>query len=122
MKTHPLVARLKKACHGLLFPSETDFPLEPFLWEERSDLTTARLLSLTACAEDTPVEVMELPDFFYAVPKADKPPFEALAKLLTYHLTGVKVFKVGAIEMKVYIVGKTSDGRWAGVLTEIVET
>jgi Nuclease A inhibitor-like protein len=122
MNTHPILALLKKACHGLVFPSETDAPLEPFLWEDRGDMNSALLLSLTGADKNTPVETMKLADFFYAVPKDDKPPFEALAKLLTDHLADVKVYKVGAIEMKVYIVGKTNDGRWAGIMTEVVET
>ena len=32
-KKHPAVDALAKASKGLLFPSETDAPLEPFLWE-----------------------------------------------------------------------------------------
>ena len=92
MKTHPILALLKKACRGLIFPSETDAPLEPFLWEDGSDMTPAQLLTLTDADADTPVEIMELADFFHAVPKADKLPFDALAKLVTTQLADVMVY------------------------------
>ena len=38
-------------------------------------------------------------------------------------LTWVKVYKIGdEAEKLVYVVGKTNDGRWAGVRTSVVET
>jgi hypothetical protein len=38
-------------------------------------------------------------------------------------LSGVKVYKIGdEAEKAAYIVGKTSDGRWAGLKTTVVET
>jgi hypothetical protein len=38
-------------------------------------------------------------------------------------LTGIEVFKVGdEAEKAVFVVGKTSDGRWAGLKTRVVET
>jgi Nuclease A inhibitor-like protein len=38
-------------------------------------------------------------------------------------LSGVKVYKVGDEAEKVaYVVGKTSDGDWAGLKTTVVET
>jgi len=38
-------------------------------------------------------------------------------------LSGVRVYKVGdEAERAVYIVGKTTDGKWAGLHTTVVET
>jgi hypothetical protein len=38
-------------------------------------------------------------------------------------LSGVKVYKIGdEAEKAAYIVGKTGDGRWAGLKTTVVET
>ena len=122
MEKHQLLAVLKKACQGLLFPSETDAELEPFLWENGNALTPVRLVDIAGFADGTQVETMELAEFFYAVPKADKPAFDTLAHLLTEHLAGVKVYKIGEIDKAVYIVGKTEKGPWAGVKTQVVET
>jgi hypothetical protein len=120
--SHPLLAVLEKACAGLIFPSETDAELTPFLWEDGRALTTERLLEIGGHEEGTSVETMDLEDFFFAIPKDDKPAFDKLAKTLRENLMGVKVYKVGKVEMKVYIAGKTKDGLWAGVQTEVVET
>jgi hypothetical protein len=38
-------------------------------------------------------------------------------------LTGIKVYKVGdEAEKQAFVVGKTRDGKWAGLKTTIVET
>ena len=51
-----------------------------------------------------------------------KPKFDALTKVLKENLSGIKVYKVGEVNLKVTIVGKTKDGKWAGVQTDVVET
>jgi hypothetical protein len=49
--------------------------------------------------------------------------FQKLAQVLKAQLSGVKVYKVGdEPEKRVFIVGKTQDGRWAGLRTTVVET
>lgn len=61
--------------------------------------------------------------FFRAVPKEDRPKFEKLLKVLREQLSGVKVYKLGdEPEKPVYVVGKTADGKLAGVKTTVVET
>lgn len=122
MNKQALMPLLKKVCAGLLFRSETDAELEPFFWTDGAELTEDRLLELTGSEEGTPVKTMDLAGFFRAVSKAHRPEFDALAKMLHEHLSGIKVYKVGEVEMDVYIVGKTADGHWAGVKTEVVET
>jgi len=43
--------------------------------------------------------------------------------VLKEQLSGVQVYKVGdEAEKQVYIVGRTKEGRWAGVKTTVVET
>src|SRR5262249_57208224 len=80
--SHPLLAVLEKACAGLIFPSETDAGLTPFLREDGRALTTERMLEIGGHEEGTPVETMELADFFLAIPKDNKPGFDALATTL----------------------------------------
>jgi len=122
MDNHPLLNLLQKACEGLLFRSESDAELEPFVWTDGAEMTTDRLLELAGIEPETPVKTMELAGFFRAVSKAHRPQFDALAKLLKEQLSGVKVYKIGEVEMDVYIIGKTADGNWAGVKTAVVET
>lgn len=120
MSKDPLLAILQKACKGLLFISETEAELTPFVWD--AEPTPEQLLKQAGAAKGTPIETMELPAFFRAVSKEDKPKFDALTKVLKENLSGIKVYKVGEVNLKVYIVGKTKDGKWAGVQTEVVET
>ncbi|MSU80342.1 MAG: hypothetical protein EXS16_19895 [Gemmataceae bacterium] len=122
MKTHPVLALLKKACDGLLFTSETDAQLEPFVWDAKDAPTPKRLAEISARGDDPPIEKLTLAAFFRAVPKSDKAKFDALAKQLQEHLGDLEVHKVGEVNLAVFIIGKTNDGKWAGLRTEVVET
>ena len=124
MKKHPAVEALRKAARGLLLPSEEDAPLKPFLWEGAGDkLSKDRVRELAGAGGDAPVEETSLDDLFEAVPEEDRPQFEELAEAIRQQLAGVKVYKVGdGAEREVYVVGKTSDGQWAGLKTRVVET
>jgi len=96
---------------------------KPFFWEGADKLTDEHLLELAGEEEGTAVEQESLDDFFHAVPPEDKETFQKLAKVLQEQLSGVKVYKVGdESEKQVYIVGKTSDGKWGGLKTTVVET
>jgi hypothetical protein len=44
MKKHPVLDALQKASEGLVFTSETDAKLEPFLWQDGGDMTKANVL------------------------------------------------------------------------------
>jgi hypothetical protein len=47
MAKNSVIQTLKKASEGLLFPSETDAPFEPFVWEgEEGKPDKARVLEL----------------------------------------------------------------------------
>jgi hypothetical protein len=71
----------------------------------------------------TAVEPGTLADLLRTVPREDQPLFQALQRVLAEQLSGVQVYKVGdEAEKEVYIVGKTTDGRWAGLKTTVVET
>ena|SRR5262245_46157316 len=122
-KKHPVLDALQKAAKGFKYTSETEAKLEPFLWEDGDKLTEQRLLELAGEEEGTAVEQQSLDDFFRAVPPEDKDKFSKLAKVIGEQLSGVKVYKVGdEAEKAVYIVGKTTDGQWAGLKTTVVET
>jgi hypothetical protein len=43
--------------------------------------------------------------------------------VLKEQLSGIKVYKVGdEAERNAYVVGKTAEGKWAGLKTTVVET
>ncbi len=123
-KKNATVDALAKASKGLLFPSETDAPLEPFLWENAGDkLTKDKVRQLARAPKGAAVEETTLDDLLSTVPEEDRPQFDKLAAAVKQQLSGVKVYKVGdEPEKQVYVVGKTSDGQWAGLKTTVVET
>src|SRR4051794_28850330 len=119
----PVLTALKKASKGVLFPSESDAPLEPFGWKDGAALPPARLLELSGTPAGTPVEERSLATVLRTVPAEDKPQFAALVQVLKEQLSGVKVYVVGdEPEKQVYIVGKTKAGEWAGLKTSVVES
>jgi histidine triad (HIT) family protein len=124
MKKHTAsVDALKKASKGLMLPSESDAPFEVVAWDEAGELDTSKMLQLAKQSKGTAIEQSSLDDLFATVPSEDKAKFLALRKVIQDELSGVKVYKVGdQPEREVYIVGKTKDGKLAGLRTTVVET
>lgn len=122
-KQNPTLDALKKASKGLIYTSETEAKLEPFVWDDAGTLDEKRVAKEAGAEDGTAVEEESLDDFLHAVPPEDKPKFDKLAQVLKEQLSGIKVYKVGdEAEKTAFVVGKTSDGRWAGLKTTVVET
>src|ERR1700722_20237806 len=120
---NPTLDVLQKAVKGLTFSSESDAPLEAFVWEEERSLTKKKILDLAGVEQNTAIETETLEDFFHAVPPEDKAKFDEVAKTLQEQLSSIKVYKIGdEAEKQAYIVGKTAGGQWAGLKTTVVET
>lgn len=122
MKTNPLIEILKQASNGLLFPSESDAPLEPFIWDRKEEPSPESLAKASGFAKGAPIETSTLAALLRAVPKSEKPKFDALVKVLKENLSDIQVYKIGEVKLKVYILGKTKNGSWAGLTTNVVET
>jgi histidine triad (HIT) family protein len=124
MTKHPVVDALVKASKDLLMPSESDAPFEPLLWDDPGKpLSPDVVRKLAGAGKKTAVEELTLDALFKVVPSEDQANFQKLAAALKQQLSGVKVYKVGdEAEREVYIVGKTSDGKLAGLKTTVVET
>jgi Nuclease A inhibitor-like protein len=127
------VEALKKASAGLLFPSETDAPFEPFEWAgQEGKPDKARVLELAGLPPDTPIKTKSLDAFFKDVTqeqdwmdegeKAEVQRVKHLVQALKDNLGDVKVFLAGGrAEKDAYIVGRAEEG-WAGLKTKVVQT
>jgi hypothetical protein len=125
---------LKQASEGLLFPSESDYPFAYFEWDFPADqpLTEQTVRKQIQTKEETPVKVLTLDGFFKNVTAvkdwygeeelAQTQKFKQLQEELQKNLSDVQVYKVGAVEIDAYIVGKTAEGKWAGLSTKVIET
>lgn len=128
---------LEEATRGLMFMSESDYPFEVVRWEGVEEITPEYLRGVagqdaTTAAAAAPVEERTIENFFRVA--AGEPEWKgeadlALAKryqslvgLLVENLTEVKVYRVGEINIGVYVVGRSDEGNWVGVATRVVET
>lgn len=132
MKDSELINHLKQASEGLLWLSESDYPFETVYWENLNCLDSSKLLQITDHDLSTKVEVKQLEQFFQQATEAkdwyntqeiaECQRYRALVNLLQTHLKEIQVYRVGEVEIDVYILGKTEFGSIAGLSTKVVET
>jgi len=111
-----IIEQLKRASAGLLFMSESDYPFEVIHWEGLTDLTHDFLCRLTGESEDCKVKEMEVEDFLL------NEKYRNILEVLSQNLAEPKAYKVGRINMPVYVVGRSKRGNWLGVSTRVVQT
>jgi hypothetical protein len=124
-QTAPEVAALKKACDGVLWPSETDAEVTPFLSKVTGDMDADKALRLSDYEYEGEVAVEEttLPRLLRSVPRGSKAEIDGLIAELNKHFTDVRAYKVGdEAEKELIITGRNKDGRWGGLKTTVVET
>ena len=131
MKDSELINQLNQASQGLLWLSESDYPFQTLYWENVDEIK-AKLVELTKGTPEAKIAVREVDSFFKRAieikdwykdeKKAECRRYQALVALLTNHLTNLKVYRVGEIEIDIYIVGRTKSGNLAGLSTKVVET
>src|SRR5436190_21007539 len=88
MAKHPAVDALAKAAKGLMFPSESEAPMEPFLWPGEVPLNAARVVELSGTSPGTPVAQVSLATLFRTIPKDDRPNFDRLQAALSEQVSG----------------------------------
>jgi hypothetical protein len=125
--------RLKEASQGLLWISESEAPFEVFVWEneaqeELSDRTLLHHLDRT----NTPIETQDFDAFFATATqvqdwqneeeRAIARQYQQLVIALKQHLRDLKVYRMGEVNLDLYILGKTEAGHITGLATQAVET
>jgi hypothetical protein len=133
MKTdEQIIDELKRITEGLLFMSEADYPFEIVNLKGEEEPGPQQLRERAGMAADAPVETRHVDKFFRAA--ASEPEwkkgeelktarkYQSLVRLLKENLTDLQVFRVGEINMLVYILGKSREGSWLGLSTRVVET
>ena len=126
-----ILEQLQQASEGLLFMSESEYPCEVCLWSD-ADATPDQVVQMTNHPQDTPVEVEEVDDFFSVATTAQDwhseeeketvHKFQTLVQTLKANLSNLQVYRLGEVEIDVYVVGQTPTGDLAGIATKIVET
>ena len=127
-----LCAELKEATRGLLWMSESDYPFEVVRWEAAKELSPERMRKMAGQDERATVEERTIAAFFRvaageqewkgAAELALAKRYRTLVRLLEENLKEASVYRVGEINIVVYIVGRSEEGNWLGVSTRVVET
>jgi hypothetical protein len=127
-----ILKKLEQATAGLLFMSEADYPFEIVSWGAMNELAFDYLRARAGVARDAPVQVVSAEKFFANA--VSEPNWKAedelavarryqnLLRLLEEKLEDLKVYKVGEINIAVYIIGKDESGNRVGLSTRVVET
>ncbi|MEH2003378.1 MAG: nuclease A inhibitor family protein [Nostoc sp.] len=59
-----ILDQLKLVSDGLLMMSESEYPLEAFLWSATPPATPEKVIQQTNHPQDTPIKIVEIEDFF----------------------------------------------------------
>lgn len=132
-ETAALVAKLQAATAGLLWMSEIDAPLQVIHWPSSVlELTPEQLLKLTNQPPTTPVKQVAVDDLFAGATedqdwfedeeRAIAQRYRELLALLKQSLDNLQGYRVGEVNIDLYIVGQTNTKDWVGLTTKAVET
>lgn len=124
--------QIKKIVKGLYYISETDAEILPFVGSKTTEVTAVEVLTQTENSSDSAIEEREFEAFFARLTKDqdwfgleeknNAQRFSALKNLLETNLRDLKVFKIGLIEIKIYVVGLNTEDVLMGIMTKAVET
>jgi hypothetical protein len=132
LKNNELSELIKNSVEGLWYMSETDAEIFLFVGKEVESVTKENLLLQIGKPLDSPIEERNFAELFDRLTKirewfgdsekgvAEK--FSVLRNLLETKLKDLKVFKVGHIQLDIYIVGIDAEGNLIGIQTRAVET
>lgn len=123
---------IEAACEGLVYISETDAPIVPFVGGSADAVTREIILQQTGGEPYAQVEEVEfgafftkltaIKDWFGEPEKTRATKFLDLQTLLEENLRERKVFRIGKIRLDIYIVGIDTEGNLMGATTRAVET
>jgi hypothetical protein len=133
MKTdEQLINELEQLIAGLLFMSEADYPFQTLFWKQDVEVTDEYLRGQAGAATDAAVKAEKVDQFFRsatATPEwkdaaelALAKRYQALVGWLKENLSNPVVYRVGEIDIKVYIPGRSKNGNWLGISTRVIET
>jgi Nuclease A inhibitor-like protein len=127
VNTAEIIIQLQQASADLLWLSESDYPFEIVSWDKGIELTSLALFKDAKAVESSslaeffaPALVVE--DWYEAEELATVDRYKLLLQTIESNLTELQFFRIGSVEIDVYIIGKTPDGDMVGLKTTIVET
>ncbi|MCY7369180.1 MAG: nuclease A inhibitor family protein [Chamaesiphon sp.] len=129
--TAAIIDQLKQATTDLLWSSESDYPFEIVTWEPGIELTPTDLFSniydtdlaiKSITLTDLLEPVLTIEDWYEQAELALVDQYTNLLDSINTNLSEVQVFRVGEVEIDIYIIGKTPTGDIIGLKTRSIET
>ncbi len=124
--------QLQNLTDGLLWLSEADYPFEVFVWDDLTTITPEQLCEKTGHSPNTPIKTMGIDEFFCncITPQnwhneeeaAEVKRYQELLETLKQNLKDIQVYRLGKVEVDIYIIGVTASGHLLGLSTKAVET
>lgn len=125
-------ATLTRACSGLIYVSETDSPIVPFVGHKTKKVTPKALLESINTSVGTPIQCVGPDRFFDRLTRhqdwygeaetASAKRFKELKQLMESELRELSLFRVGQIQIDIYVIGLDRNGTLAGIQTRAIET
>lgn len=126
------IGKLEQSVKDLWYMSETDAEINVFLGEKADSVTKDSFARQIKISAETNIEEKDFAEFFKNLTaiqdwygdeeKETAEKFSTVEKLLEENLTDLKVFKVGQIEIDIYVVGLDAESVLTGIKTKAVET
>lgn len=121
--------KLEQAASGLLMMSESDYPFE-YISIDADQINEAAVLKLAQQPAGTPVAQTTVEHLLRnmvnpasgSVSAATARQFQTLLNTLKQELSNLTVYRVGDVQVDVFITGLTADGKVAGMRTKLIET
>ncbi|PMD98804.1 MULTISPECIES: nuclease A inhibitor family protein [Siphonobacter] len=130
-----LIENLKQEVNGLLYTSESDAPFEVNAlpeWQEETPPEAEAFRTLLGLEADVPVKIQKIESFFRPLLKTydwfgeeenqTVERYQQLKSFVATQLTKPQVYRVGEVEIDIYIVGQSVDGPWVSLKTKATET
>ncbi len=127
-----LAENIKKITGGLYYTSESDAEIIPFVGSKVETITDQEILKENNSPAEAPVEERDFAEFFDNLTKmqdwfgeeekttAEK--FAELKELLESNLNCLKVYRIGKIQLDIYVVGLDCENNVVGIKTKAIET
>lgn len=128
-----LAEKIKQMSEGLFYISETDAEITVFEGKPADAVTKEEILAQTGNSTDKVVVVeksfndffaplTEIQDWYGDEEKETTRKYTKLKQLLENNLRDLKCFKVGKVQLDIYVVGLDAENKLLGIKTKAVET
>jgi len=124
--------KISAACEQLFFVSEMDAPVEPVALPRMTDLSPDALLEALGRSDEEPIQMAAATEFFDRLTRTQEwqsenekkliRRFAHLSDVLEDELEDIRLFRIGEVQVDIFVIGLTRGGTVAGVRTRAVET